>query len=145
MNPPFLDNWGTISSGTTVWCCKVVSATFSSAFWQRTFIYFRNTFGLVYCAASNHTTAYIEFDMMWHIVQQLLRASDCITRFSKYFLKSFVPIHILSLCSKLGDLCAMLLELSVWNLRTRRSLYSTCLPFSDRKPAHLHKQCDGTS
>lgn len=85
-----LDNWDTASLGNGVCYCKVLSATSSSTFWQQMFVYFRNKLGLVYCAASNHTTAYTEFDMMWHIVKQLLRASDCITRFYFFLLLLFL-------------------------------------------------------
>lgn len=97
-----LDNWGTVSLGNDVCCCKTRSATFSTTFWQQLFVYFRNKLGLVYHAVSNHITAYIEFDMMWHIVKQFLKASDGITRL--FFMIFFNPIHIFLSFSKLSYL-----------------------------------------
>lgn len=95
-----LDNWGTVSLGNDVCCCKTRSATFSTTFWQQVFVHFRNNLGLVYHAVSNHITAYIEFDMMWHIVKQFLKASDGITRL--FFMIFLNPVLIFLSFSKLS-------------------------------------------
>lgn len=49
---------------------------------------------------------------MWHIVKQFLKASDGITRLF-FMIFFFNLIHIFLSFSKLGYLCAMLLELSI--------------------------------
>lgn len=138
-----LSNRGTLALGNDVCCCKTISATFSTTFWQQVFVCFRNKLGLVYHAASNHITACIEFDMMWHIVKQFLKASDGITRL--FFMIFFNLIHIFLSFSELSYLCAILLEL-IYKICVQDILCTnTCFSIVDRKPTHLHKQCDCTS